>query len=85
MKTRVTDPVLIEQCIRNLIGYNFDDELISFEETFSDYLGFNSQWSNSDMIEHIESIPGGTDHIFYSILVLKSYLAFDGNKSASTS
>lgn len=84
-KTQITDPVLIEQAIKKLSNYAFDDEVRDFNETFPDYPGFDSQWSYEDAIEYVEGIPGGTDHILYSMLIIKSYLNFDGTKSLSKS
>ena len=71
----ITDNVLLENSLRNLIDYNWKDELTNFEETFdvevkdetTDY------WIKKCQSESM------TDHIFYSLLILKSYLGDETN------
>lgn len=71
MKINITDPVLLGEALVKTVNYLFDAEKHHFEETFSDFVGFDSQDSYEEAIEKVEAIPGGTGHIFYLLLILK--------------
>lgn len=72
MKACLTDPMVLNEALVKVVNYPFESEKRHFEETFSDFVGFDSQDSYEEAIEKVEAIPGGTEHIFYQILILKA-------------
>lgn len=77
MSYQITDPVEIQEALTRLVNYGYEEEVKDFERKFCDdeingFHGFDSQGSIEDAIEEIKAIEGGTEHILYSMLVLKS-------------
>lgn len=70
MSYQITDPVEIGRALNRLMDYNFTDEVRNFEEEHS--IEFNKSDSIEEMIQKVNFVENGTNHILYSILVLKS-------------
>ena len=64
----ITDPVLAEECLDKVIDYNWDAEKTHFEETYDVEV-------DDDLDKWIKEckIKGYTEHVFYSLMVVKSY------------
>lgn len=76
-----TDNVLLEESLEKLINYCWEDELKHFQETFEveiqsqDNIDEWIRWCQTCQIDGENGEPSDNqpiDHIFYSLMVLKS-------------
>ena len=77
MSIPIFDPVQISEAFIKIIDYNFKDEVKHFEETYSKegFHGFGKIETLDEIneaIHTIERIEEGTEHILYSLLIIKS-------------
>ena len=77
MSIPIFDPVQIDEALIKIVDYNFKDEVKHFEETYSKegFHGFGKIETLdeiNDAIHTIERIEEGTEHILYSLLIIKS-------------
>lgn len=67
----ITDNTLVANCLDKLITYSWAEELRSFQETFE--VEIQSQ-DDLDTWIRVCQEKGWTNHIFYSLMVLRSWL-----------
>lgn len=72
----ITDNVLLEESLKKLINYCWEDELKNFQETFE--IEIQSQDDIDEWIKWCQNYHEDNssiqtiDHVFYSLMVLKS-------------
>ena len=77
MSIPIFDPVQIDDALIKIVDYNFKDEVKHFEEIHSEkgFHGFGKIETLDEIneaIHTIERIEEGTEHILYSLLIVKS-------------